>query len=157
MHNGGSPSSGGPEASRTIQTLRKFLLITLILGITGTLTELFLLEHTEAYWQKVPLILLGLGIASLALRFLKPSRATLRMLQGLMVIFILSGLVGIFLHYRGNVEFELEMTPSQKGVDLFVEAITGATPALAPGTMVYLGMIGFVYCFRHPLLGEKTH
>ena len=32
------------------------------------------------------------------------------------------------------------------------ERLTGATPALAPGAMVQLGLIGLAYTFRHPAL-----
>jgi hypothetical protein len=53
--------------------------------------------------------------------------------------------VGTFLHYRGNVEFELELTPGIRGLALFREAITGATPALAPGAMIVVGLVGLAY------------
>ena len=56
------------------------------------------------------------------------------------------------LHYRGNAEFELEMMPALGGLDLFWKSMQGATPALAPGAMVQIGLVGLAYCFRHPLL-----
>jgi hypothetical protein len=55
-------------------------------------------------------------------------------------------------HYQGNMEFELETYPSISGLALFKEAMMGATPALAPGTMIELGLIGLAYTYRHPLL-----
>jgi hypothetical protein len=155
-----SDGNGVPRDRRTtpehptVQALRKVLLAALLLGIVGTLTELLLLEHTEGTWQKVPLVLLGLGALSLVVRFLRPRSSSLRLLRGVMILFVASGLVGIYLHYRGNVELELEMVPSRSGFDLFREAIGGATPALAPGTMVQLGLIGLGYCLRHPLVRE---
>jgi hypothetical protein len=35
---------------------------------------------------------------------------------------------------------------------LFREALSGATPALAPGTMVQFGLLGLLYTYRHPRL-----
>jgi hypothetical protein len=42
------------------------------------------------------------------------------------------------------------MYPSMAGLQLFWESIRGATPTLSPGTMVVLGLVGWVYTFRHP-------
>jgi hypothetical protein len=46
------------------------------------------------------------------------------------------------LHYQGNVEFERELAPDASGLPLVWEALKGATPALAPGTMMLLGAVG---------------
>jgi hypothetical protein len=69
---------------------------------------------------------------------------------------VLAGLVGIFLHVRSNVEFELELRPSIEGRALVVETLRGAIPALAPGAMAQLGLLGLLVCFRHPALGLVT-
>jgi hypothetical protein len=69
-----------------------------------------------------------------------------------MLLCVAAGLVGVFLHYRGNVEFELEREPLLRGLALFREAVRGATPALAPGAMAQLGLLGLVYSYRHPAL-----
>jgi hypothetical protein len=66
---------------------------------------------------------------------------------------ILSGALGVYFHVRGNLEFELEMTPAAAGWLLWREVMTGATPALAPGAMVQLGLVGLAWAYRHPLLG----
>jgi len=44
------------------------------------------------------------------------------------------------------------MRPSMAGLELLVESLTGAMPALAPGTMAQLGLLGLLVCFRHPAL-----
>jgi hypothetical protein len=72
-----------------------------------------------------------------------------------MWLFVVSGLVGLWLHYKGNVEFEREMYPALAGLQLFKQAMTGATPSLAPGTMVQFGMLGLLYAFRHPALQAR--
>ena len=108
----------------------------LLMGLLGTGVELLLLEHTEGFWQWVPLLLIAIGLIVLSWGLLYPGRRNIRLLQGTMILFVLSGLVGLVLHYQGNAEFELEMYPSLKGLELFWEAIRGATPTLAPGTML---------------------
>jgi hypothetical protein len=141
-----------PSRADTVGFIRALLLAALLLGIVGTVTELFLLEHTEDTWQWAPIALLGLGLAVLAWFAVGPGPASLRAFRGVMVMFLVSGVLGVWLHYRGNVEFELEMYPDLSGLKLFKDAMMGATPALAPGTMIQLGMIGLAWAFRHPAL-----
>ena len=144
-------SDPGPEAdTRTLARLRAILLATLVLGMLGTGTELLLLGHTEGWQQLVPLVLLGAGIVVCLAHAVRPSIGSVRLLQALMLLFTISGGVGVFLHYRGNVEFELEMYPQMAGKELFSNTMTGATPVLAPGTMFVFGLIGLGYTYRHP-------
>jgi hypothetical protein len=72
-----------------------------------------------------------------------------------MLLFVVSGGVGAGLHYDGNVEFELEMYPSMTGLELVGKTLTGATPVLAPGTMVLLGLVGIAVTYRQPLAREE--
>lgn len=134
-----------PEARATLRVVRIMLLITLLLGVIGTGIELLLLGHTEDVWQLTPIILIACSFLVLAWHSTHRGRASTRALQAIMVLFVLSGFVGLWLHYRGNVEFELEMHRSRSGFELFRAAITGATPALAPGTMIALGLVGLTY------------
>ena len=130
--------------------LRKLLLLTLVVSLVGTLAEPLLLEHFEDAWQWTPIVLLGAALAVLAWHGLERGAASLNVLRGLMVLSMLSGLVGLLLHYKGNVEFELEMYPDLAGWKLFKEAMMGATPALAPGAMMQIGLVGLAWTFRHP-------
>jgi len=141
-----------PSELDTLSTIRRYLLMLFLIGVVGTTTELFLLEHTENVWQWTPLILMGISLLILGWWGLGRSAMALRIFRGTMVLFVLGGCLGLFLHYDGNVEFELEMYPSLSGFKLFLEAIQGATPALAPGTMIGLGLLGIVYTYRHPVL-----
>lgn len=137
-------------------TIRRAVLAIYLLGTVGILGELFLLPHTEDAVQWVPIVLLGLSLLVLGVHAIAPSRVTVRAFQGLMVLFVASGLLGLVLHYRGNVEFELEMQPGSSGWPLFWKAITGATPALAPGTMVQFGLLGLLFSYKHPKLGGTS-
>lgn len=140
------------EAPETAGVIRRLLLAALVFGMVGVLVELLLLGHTEEIWQWTPVVALGLGIVAGISFGLRPSPATLRLFRTLMVLFMVAGLAGLYLHYRGNTEFELEMYPSIKGFELFWKSITGATPALAPGTMIQIGLVGLVLTWKHPIL-----
>jgi|TARA_B100001146_G_scaffold130896_1_gene114984 hypothetical protein len=69
-----------------------------------------------------------------------------------MMGYLLSGVVGLYLHLKANVEFELELRPTMANAELILETLMGAIPALAPGEMVQLGLLGLLACFRHPVL-----
>ncbi len=145
-----------PHESTTLATVRRVLLGILLLGTVGTLSELFLMEHTDGYWQLLPVVLLGGGVLALAAHALNRDHVpSIRVFQALMVAFAISGAAGMILHYLGNAEFEREMQPETGGLLLVREALMGATPALAPGVMIQLGLIGLAATFRHPTLRAK--
>ena len=136
----------------TIRSNRRFLLVIFLIGLLGGGAELILLEHTEDFWQLVPLLLMAICLVVLGWRAVFRDPASMRIFQGIMILFVLSGFVGTVLHYQGNVEFELEMYPSLEGLSLFQKSLKGATPTLAPGTMIVLGLVGLAYTYRHPNL-----
>ena len=136
----------------TLTRLRLLLMAALVLGVIGVGVELLLLEHTDGFQQLVPVTLLGVSLIVLIWHAASRRVASLRAIQLTMALFVASGFVGIVWHYQGNMEFELETYPSIAGLALFKEAMMGATPALAPGTMIQLGLIGLAYTYRHPLL-----
>jgi hypothetical protein len=137
-----------PEA---IDTIRRLLLAVLLIGLTGTTIELLLLKHDEQAAQFIPFALIGLAFGAIAWHALDEGRSSLRVFQAVMVLFILAGGLGIYLHYRANVEFQREVDPSIAGRALIVKAMTAKTPpALAPGSMVQLGLIGLAYAYRYP-------
>jgi hypothetical protein len=135
-----------------VDGLRLLLLWVLVFGMTGTLAELVLLEHTESKTQWIPLVLLAISMIAAVIAGVRPARVTLLALRVIMTACILAGAIGLYLHYTGNVEFELEMYPGLGGRELFWKSITGATPALAPGAMIQFGLLGLIYTWRHPRL-----
>ncbi len=138
--------------NNTVRAIRGLLLALFAFGVAGSSVELLLLEHTEDVWQLSPLILMGLSLPAMVWLALDQRPLSVRVFQVLMFLCVASGLTGLYLHYRGNVEFELEMYPGLSGVELFWESLKGATPSLAPGTMLVLGLLGLLYTFRHPAL-----
>ena len=129
-------------------SLRRILLALFYASAVGAGIELLLLEHTETVWQFVPLVLLALGVVVATVAAARPAVVTIRTFQGVMAAFVVAGIAGLYLHYRGNVEFEQEMYPSLSGFALFRKAMAGATPALAPAFMMQLGVIGLLWAFR---------
>ena len=126
------------------------------MSVLGTLIELLLLEHFEDAWQWAPIALLSASVVTLAWHGLERGAASLNVLRALLVLCMASGLVGLLLHYKGNVEFELEMYPDLAGWKLFKDSMMGATPALAPGAMLQIGLVGLAWTFRHPALKPAT-
>lgn len=124
--------------------MRILLLTLFVIGTAGLLVELVLLEHYEDIWQLIPMVLLAAGLVLVAWYAFRPSPASQQAFRGLMLAYLASGIVGVFLHYQVNTEFELERDGGLRGLGLFTEAIYGATPTLAPGAMVQLGLLGLV-------------
>jgi hypothetical protein len=132
---------------------RRILLGILLLGVAGISLELWLLAHTEDLIQQIPLWLAALAVIVVATVVLRPSRGSVRLFQAVMALLLISGLVGMYLHFEVNMEFQLEMDPALSGMALYRKAILAKTPpALAPGAMIQLGLIGLAYTFRHPAL-----
>jgi hypothetical protein len=95
---------------------------------------------------------MAIGCGTLGLVANKRGITQLRVFQLVLILIVFSGIAGVLLHYKGNAEFELELDPDLSGVALFTESMRGATPALAPGTMVLLGALGFGYAY---LIGRE--
>lgn len=136
--------------------MRRLVLLVVQVGAVGLLVELLLIEHFEDAWQFVPLVLLVLVLLASVLVAVAPRRAVLRAFQGLMALCLAAGALGVWLHYRGNVEFASEQDPTLTGARLFWEAVRGATPALAPGALAQLGLLGLIYTFHHPALARAV-
>ena len=139
----------------SVLSLRRGALLIFVLGTLGLGAELLLLGHFEEWRQQVPLVLLGLGLVLLAVRLLYRGALVLRLFRWTMLAFVLGGLAGLWLHLSANMEFELEMYPTLSGLELLAKALGGALPALAPGALVQLGLIGFLYTHQHPALRRE--
>ena len=129
--------------------LRRFLLVILTIGMAGTVVELLLLKHDEDAIQLVPLVLLGVGLASVLWHAVSPGTTSARVVRMVMTAFVAAGLAGVYYHYRANVEFQLETDPSLAGAALLWKVLAAkAPPALAPGVMIQFGLLGLTYTYR---------
>jgi uncharacterized membrane protein HdeD (DUF308 family) len=136
--------------------LRTLVLLVLLFGMGGVLAELLLIEHHETNTMWIPLVMLALGAVVVLFRIVSPTRTADRAMAIVMSAFVISGVLGLWFHIDGNRQFELEIYPSMGGFELFWESMTGATPALAPGTMVLLGLIGLVVSVAVPQTNKET-
>lgn len=121
----------------------RLLLAIFLFGLAGTTAELVLLEHYEDAKQLIPFGVIAIAVVCAAWYAARPTRASLRAFQGVLALLALSGLLGLALHYSGNVEFEKERDAALTGLPLIWASLTGATPALAPGALLLLGLIGY--------------
>lgn len=144
-----------PDRGQGGGEVRRLLLALVLLGMIGLAAELVLLEHVESVWQWVPLAVLALGFAAGAALFLRPAAAAVHAFRAAMALFVAAGVLGLYLHFRGNVEFEREMDSGLRGLALVWEALRGATPALAPGSLAHLGLLGLACTYRHPALRRE--
>lgn len=125
------------------------ILAILIFGMIGSVVELLFLHHYEDSWQLVPLILIAAGLIAAGWHALSRSSSSLRVMRLIMVAFIVSGALGVWLHYQGSAEFQKEVDPSIHGFALFMKVMQSkAPPALAPGLMAQLGLLGLAFTYK---------
>lgn len=140
----------------TDHRLRQLLLALLTLGLVGTGTELVLLGHYEDAWQLVPLGLLAASLVAIAVHAVSGSAGSVVALRSAMSLLVVAGLLGVVLHYRGNLEFQLDMDPTASRWELFKKVIRAkAPPALAPGALAQFGLLGWILTYRHPALRRQ--
>jgi hypothetical protein len=140
-----------------LRKMRGALLALLVVFMLGTGLDLMLLDHHEGIWQVIPLALLAAGLVVSAWT-LGGRAGAITAMRILMVLFVAAGFLGIALHYLGNREFQLEMDPGLAGWPLFVKIVTAkAPPALAPASMVMMGLLGLIYTYQHPAFGRIAH
>lgn len=132
--------------------LRTVLLVLVGVGALGLLLELVLLEHWAAAPQFVPLAMLALVLVATVSALVRPDRTTLRLFGAVMILAVVAGLAGIGFHFFDNWAFEREVAPDTSAVAILGPVLTGATPLLAPGSLVQLGLTGLVAIYRHPAL-----
>ncbi len=137
--------------SPTLAAVRWLLLALLAFGMLGTGLDLVLLDHYEDAWQWPPLALTVVGLLVVAWIAARQSRAAILALRWTMRLFVLAGVAGLMLHYNGNREFQKELDPALSGWPLFVKVITAkAPPAMAPASMIQLGLLGLLVTYKHP-------
>jgi hypothetical protein len=137
--------------------IRRLLLAILIFGLVGTGVELLLLQHTKTLWELIPLVLIGLALVILTWHAIAQHSASVRAVQAIMGLFLIAGVAGIALHYQSSMEFKLETNSALSGWPLFWAVMTAKTPpALAPGAMIQLGLLGLVYTYRHPFIRQPN-
>ena len=137
--------------------MQRLLAAIFLAGAFGVGAELLLIGHIDDIWQIIPLAALALSLAALTWDAVHRSGASRRLFLATSLLLVVAGAAGVVLHYRSNAEFELEMAPSLRGWPLARESLTGALPALAPGALVQLGLIGVAYWYGGVRLRAPIH
>jgi uncharacterized membrane protein HdeD (DUF308 family) len=138
----------------TARTLRQCVLLLCGFVTLVTPVELLLVNHTQKPTQWIPFVMLVVNLAFLSVMFFKPKSATLLAYRWFALLMLLSALVGVFYHLRGNFEQVQEVAPELSGLALLLEVLRGANPALAPGLFVQIAALGLMFTFRHPSLEQ---
>ena len=140
-------------APDTLTVLRRMLIALILIGLAGMILDLVLLKHYESGFQILPLALLGIGLLATLWLALGSGAARVHLFRSLMGLTVAVGLTGFLLHYQGSAEFQTETYPDLAGWKLFLKVVTSTSPpALAPGAMVQLGLLGLLATLRHPSL-----
>ena len=125
----------GRLESEPLKSLRRGMLGLVALGTAGVCAELVVLEHYTDWNQLIPLVVAGFGLLAALWIALAPGLAALRVWQFAMLLFVGTGITGVTMH-----------------VDVVSETVD--PPLLAPGLFVQLGLLGLLYTFRHPAVGD---
>jgi hypothetical protein len=148
--------SSPPSVSPNERALRTLLLALLTFGMAGMGGELVAMGHYEEGRMLIPLALLGAGLVTVTWHWFERGAASLKVLRAVLVAMFVAGLVGIVLHYQGNMEFQKDVNPDLAGWALVAKVLHAKVPpALAPGTMSQLALLGLIYTFRHPALRRR--
>lgn len=131
-----------------LATISTVILAVLTFGMGGLLAELALIAHYEDATQWIPLALLAVGLVAVAGDVAFSNRTTQLAIQITMVLIIAAGVLGVYFHFHGSREFQLEMDPQMRPSTLVWHVLRAKSPpTLAPGSMVQLGILGLGYAY----------
>jgi hypothetical protein len=131
-----------------LSTISAVILTVLVFGMAGLLAELMLIAHYEDVTQWIPIALLGAGLLVVAADFVLARSWTQLLIQLTMVLVIAAGVLGVYFHYRGSREFQLEMDSEMRGSTLVWHVLRAKSPpTLAPGSMIQIGILGLGYAY----------
>lgn len=135
---------------------RRALLALHLLGVIGTLLDLVLAKHWKDLTQWPPLVLLGAMAATSGWALWRETPLAWRAVRGVSWVSLPITAAGLFFHIRANIEWARDDQPALSGWPLVRETLFGTLPTLAPGAMLYLGLIGLLAAWRHPARTPST-
>ena len=131
-----------------LSAITTILAAVLLFGMAGLLAELALIAHYEDAAQWVPIALLAAGILAVLAEIALRRGWTQLLVQLTMVLIVGAGLLGVYFHFNGSREFQLEMDPQMRGTTLVWHVLRAKSPpTLAPGSMIQLGILGLGYAY----------
>jgi hypothetical protein len=135
--------------------IRHWLLLLSLLSLGATVVELLLQDHTGEPLQLLPFALCAIGIAAIIIMLMRPVQSSLFGLRLAMLIVGGGGVLGAIIHLQRNIAFEQEIRPNAALVDAILNGLKGASPLLAPGTLVFAALVALIATYRHPALGQS--
>jgi hypothetical protein len=140
--------------------IRRGMLAVLVFGCVGLIADLVLLEHYAELTQLPPLVLCVLGIIAVIAHWIGNGAKSVRALQVVGLLMVLSGALGMYFHGEENLEHATrdaeEYGEAASGSAFWMSVVKGDAPALAPGTMIQFGLLALLYAYRHPALKRPT-
>jgi len=143
------------SAATVERRFRRFLLVLVEVLCVGTVIELWLARHIQQTEQLIPFALCGLAFLSTLAVLLRPTRPTLLLLRGVMLLVIAGSLLGGWLHLQANHELVTELHPNMSSFDALLTSLMGAAPLLAPGILGLAGVLALAATYYHPALGRR--
>lgn len=133
------------RSRKPIVSVQRLVSLTILMVLTGTGLELYLIDHYEDELQLIPLIIIALGLLLFTAHLWSRSDKLVKPLQLILIACGISGFLGTYFHLQANYEFEQEMRSGLPATELFWESLSGALPALAPMSMIVFTLLGFTY------------
>ena len=137
------------STAEVLRRLQLFLLVLSSLLFTGTLLELWLVNHTEDLIQWVAFVLAGLGLLATLTVLFRRRRTTVLLLRVCMLAVVLGSFFGIYEHVINNIAFEREIQPNATFSQLVRMGLGGANPLLAPGTLAVAGLLALAGAYKY--------
>jgi hypothetical protein len=141
------------SAAVVVNRFRRLLLILSACLCVGTIVELRLRDHIKEPPQLIPFGLCAAGLIVILAVLIRPDRNTIRALRVLMAFLVIGSVLGVYFHLQNNFELELEMRPGASPGDVVMQALTGASPLLAPGILALAAVLAIAGTYYHPALG----
>lgn len=147
-----APREGVVEAR-----LRGILCSLAVLVYLITPVELILLDHVHEWQQLIPFVAAFFGLVTAGWVLIDPTRARIIAARAVSVVITVVTLIGMGLHFRANLELELEIKPGTTFGDVWWDAAFGAAPLLASGILLLGALLIVGATYAHPSLrnGEK--
>jgi hypothetical protein len=129
---------------------RQWLLLLSTMATLMVPIELLFVEHYEEWKMYIPFVLSGLTLIGIFLVAFWPNKKTLLLFRIVMAFLLVGSLLGVYFHLSGNLELTEEINPELVGFSRIWDILSGAAPALAPGLLAQVALMGFLFTYKHP-------
>ena len=136
--------------SSLVSRFRQWLLLLSTMATLMVPLELLFVEHYEEWQMYIPFVLSGLTLVGIVLVAFWPNKKTLLLFRMVMALLLIGSLLGVYFHLSGNLELTEEINSELQGWSRIWDILSGAAPALAPGLLAQVALMGFLFTYKHP-------